>query len=69
MNALKIIKCDDPTMWYASYVGMYVPYGGQVDDVYWSRECEGYKNIVKQSDAEIVDITKTQYFYKVPKLD
>lgn len=55
---LLIHQCPDPMMWYAGKVGQRVPYLGEwrdTPDVYKSREPAGYVNIVKKSDATIVD--------------
>lgn len=53
---LKILKCDDPKLWYYDLIGSYVPYLGQWDTEYKSRDNGGYINIVKLDDAEIVEI-------------
>lgn len=45
-------------MWYSKFVGQTVPYLGEwsdTPDVYKSREPAGYINIVKKSDAQIVE--------------
>ncbi len=49
-----ILGCEDPLMWYASFVGETVPYVREEKDHFISREPDGYVNIVKKSDAEIV---------------
>jgi len=60
MKALKIIKCSDSMMWYSRCIGSVVPLLGVDMDtrgpIYWSREPAGYKNIVFQKDAEIVEV-------------
>jgi hypothetical protein len=47
-------------MWYAKKVGAIVPFLGEDSDtkgpIYWSRETAGYKNIVFQTDAIIVEV-------------
>ena len=52
---IRIDKCSDSLLWYKELVGQLVPYLGQVDDIYWSREPAGYRNIVYMKDATIVD--------------
>ena len=52
---LRIIKCSDPQLWYANLIGKCVPLLGVDDDGYWSQEPSGYKNIIWQSDAEVID--------------
>ena len=45
-------------MWYAGIVGQRVPYLGEwrdAPDVFKSREPAGYVNIVKKTDATVVD--------------
>lgn len=45
-------------MWYAGMVGQRVPYLGEwrdAPDVFKSREPAGYVNIVKKTDATVVD--------------
>jgi hypothetical protein len=60
MKKLKIIQCRDHLMWYSRKVGQLVPYLGEDVDfkgpIYWSREDAGYKNMVFQCDAEIVEV-------------
>jgi len=53
---LKIIKCDDPQMWYADKIGKTVPYLETYEDEYLSLEPAGYKNIVKKGDAELIRV-------------
>ena len=56
MKQLRIIKCNDPLMWYAGMVGQYVPYLGEWrGEGYKSREPAGFINIVRFDDAEIVE--------------
>lgn len=56
MKALKIINCSDSSMWYRDSVGRIVPFVGVDSDGWWSREPAGYKNIIKLTDAELVDL-------------
>lgn len=57
MTHLKIIKCNDPLMWYVGMVGQHVPHLGEWrGEGYKSREPAGYVNIVRFGDAEIVEI-------------
>lgn len=44
-------------MWYASKVGQTVPFVRETNDGYWSREDAGYLNIVRKTDAEIVEFS------------
>ncbi len=57
---LKVNQCSDSLLWYRSKVGQLIPYLGEDEDrrgpIFWSREDAGYKNIVFQSDAEIVEV-------------
>jgi len=49
-----INQCPDPLMWYSDKVGETVPYCGEEDGTYWSREDTGPRNIVRKQDATIV---------------
>jgi hypothetical protein len=73
MKLLKITKCSDSMMWYASHIGQYVPYLGEGEDArgpfYWSREDAGYKNIVLRDDAVIVDNQQQEDIYTKRTLD
>ena len=51
---LKIVKCNDPLMWYSDKIGELVPYLGDTGSEYRSREGAGYVNFVKREDAEVV---------------
>jgi hypothetical protein len=53
---LKIVKCDDPQMWYADKVGSTVPYLETYEDEYLSLEDCGFTNIVKKEDAELIRV-------------
>ena len=59
MKVLKITNCTDGMLWYADKVGSIQPYLGEDIDrkgpIYWSREPAGYKNMVFQKDAEIIE--------------
>lgn len=63
-TALLITGCDDSMLWYSNKIGDIVPFISADTDpkgpIYWSREPAGYRNIVFQKDAKIV-----QYDYKV----
>lgn len=54
MRMLKIIKCGDPMLWYASKVGELVPYVKNTMGEYKSREDSGCSNWVIWEDAEVV---------------
>ncbi len=57
---LKVNRCSDSLLWYSRKVGQLIPYLGEDEDrrgpIFWSREDAGYKNIVFQCDAEIVEV-------------
>lgn len=54
MLGLRIVRCDDPLMWYAGLVGSVVPYCGMwPGEGYRSRETAGHINIVMFGDAVI----------------
>ena len=57
---LKVNQCSDPSLWYRGKIGQLIPYLSEDMDrrgpIFWSREDAGYKNIVFQSDAEIVEV-------------
>ncbi len=55
MTKLLIKQCPDRMMWYRDKVGQTVPHVGKWPEGYKSREDEGYLNIVKFEDAEVVD--------------
>lgn len=57
MKMLTIVKCSDPQMWYAKLVGQLVVFLKEDKDHYWSREPEGYANIVLKTDALVVQET------------
>jgi len=52
---LKIIKSSDPHYWYTPLIGQTVPFLREYDDCYMSREPEGFANIVRKEDAEIIE--------------
>lgn len=51
---LLITRCSDWRMWYADMIGQRVPLLRIEADCYLSREPAGWTNIVKTTDAEIV---------------
>lgn len=57
MKALRIKQCSDSMMWYRNQIGATVPLLACEDDIYWSREVAGYRNIVLIEDADVVEIT------------
>ena len=57
MKQLLITGCSDSQYWYAGLVGTRQKYAGETDDFYWSRESAGYINIIKKTDATIVEST------------
>jgi hypothetical protein len=58
MVVIKIKKCQDPLMWYSGLVGKNVPFVRHLlsENNFLSREPSGYTNIVKLSDAELVEV-------------
>lgn len=52
---LKIIKCSDTLYWYKDLVGQLVPLLREYEDCYMSREPDGFANIVRKEDAEVVN--------------
>lgn len=55
MRYIKIIKCSDSLVWYATKVGETVVLERETVDYYWAREPAGYINIVHKQDAEVID--------------
>lgn len=62
---LKIKNCSDSGMWYSGFVGKYVPFVRQLlsENCFMSREKEGYTNIVKVQDAELIEIVGDEIDY------
>jgi len=56
MKKLKIIQCSDSMLWYANLVGQEVPLLKEVDEGWLSEEPDGYTNIVRRSDAQVIEI-------------
>ena len=56
MKLLKITQCSDSLMWYNKHIGSLVAYINEEEDIYWSREPGGYKNIILKRDAEVVEV-------------
>lgn len=54
MIELKILKCSDKNYWYSNLVGQTVPLLREYEDCYMSREPEGFANIVRKEDAEVI---------------
>lgn len=52
---IKIIKCNDKLMWYSSMLGSTLYVVREDEDYFWCREPDGYLNIVKKEDAEVLD--------------
>lgn len=48
---LRIIRCPDPSMWYANMVGKVVLCEMLDVDGWWAREPEGHINVIKFEDA------------------
>ena len=60
MQCIKILKCSDESKWYAGCVGYLLPYAGEDDGEYASREFAGYLNFVSKGDAELVEIDDSE---------
>lgn len=58
MKKLLITSCSDGMMWYAGLVGTYQTYIRRIDSegVFLSRDTGGFINIVKFSDAKVVEV-------------
>ena len=54
MTKLLIKRCRDPLMWYSNRIGELVPYCGEEDTIYWSRDNGGFTNVVRKEDAIVV---------------
>lgn len=63
MKVLKIIKCNDPMLWYSEFVGKFVPYIGMWPECFKSREKAGYVNIVNFEDADLIEMNNDVEFY------
>lgn len=49
---LYIKQCPDHSMWYHRFVGKLITYIKEDADGYWSREDNGYLNVIRKEDAE-----------------
>ena len=58
MKQILIKKCNDPQKWYADMIGWAVPYLGDTETEFKSREPSGYVNFVDHHDGEIVELKK-----------
>lgn len=65
MKVLLIERCSDSMMWYRHCVGCYVPYLRTEDDVYLGKELAGFANIVKLTDARVVDVDNPKFYTPV----
>ena len=52
---IKILRCLDPNKWYSSLVGESVPYHGDTNTEYESREPEGYINFISKLDSILIE--------------
>lgn len=55
---IKILKCSDPLMWYNKEVGnifILIDRFPEDKQVYWTREPQGYLNIIMRYDAELIN--------------
>ncbi len=71
VKRLLITQCPDPLMWYAVKVGQTVPYLGSKYGTHTSREDSGFINIVKESDAEMIeaDVIEAHRLTRVEVID
>ena len=51
---IKIIKCSDVLFWYNSYIGSTFEAYREYKDQYLARAPDGYSNIIKKIDCEVV---------------
>ena len=58
MKAILIKQCSDSLMWYRGHVGKVVEYVREDSDTFWSREPEGYANIILKQDAVLIEVTE-----------
>jgi hypothetical protein len=58
MIVVKIKDCSDSMMWYRDLIGKHVPFVrySLSDGAVMCREPDGYSNIVKIRDAEIIEL-------------
>jgi hypothetical protein len=56
LKKLLIKKCQSPMLWYWPLVGETVQFIREDAEGYWSREPDGYVNVVLKQDAEIVEV-------------
>lgn len=50
---VKIVSSSDPNFWYAKYVGdLFLV--DRVDEYYWTRQPEGYRNFILKEDVQVV---------------
>lgn len=60
MKALKILACSDPMLWYADHLNEVFPLLRIEHNEYITREPAGYINIVKKTDAIIIDLENNE---------
>ena len=58
VKVLQIVDSINPTMWYANLIGKCVPFVRDDGVTYWSREPEGFINIVEKTDAILIEVTE-----------
>ena len=65
VTAIKINSCSDSLLWYSGLVGKYVPFVRQLlsENCFISREQDGYTNIVRLTDAELVEVEESAIDY------
>lgn len=52
---IKITSCRDRHLWYHPYIGDLFLLIKEEEDLYWTRQPEGFKNIVYKTDAERIE--------------
>lgn len=59
--AIKVLRCSDPSLWYAGLVGQLLPRRGwSAADGYMSNEPAGFTNFVRGADATPVQMAATR---------
>jgi len=53
---LLITNCNDSMLWYSDFVGYCVPLVSTDKHSFWSKEPEGYLNIVEKEHAKLVQV-------------
>lgn len=53
---IKILRCNDPLLWYSPFIGQELEVVKVANGTYWCREKDSYKaiNFIRIEDAEVV---------------